>query len=77
MIANPPPASHAAQVHRVQAPTLLWAVRRALIGIAILTVVVSAAAWLLYASLDQEAEASADPSASAAISTKISDKRGY
>ncbi len=44
---------------RLQGHSLLgWALRRTLIGVAILTVTISAAAWLLYAAIDQEAEAS-------------------
>lgn len=40
-----------APAHRA---TLGWAVRRALIGLVILTVVVSGAAWLLYAAIEAE-----------------------
>jgi len=77
MNSDPPPVSPAANPRRVQAPTLTWAVRRALLGILILAVVVSGAAWLLYASLDQEAEASGDTRAAASMSTQTTDKRDY
>ena len=38
----------------------IWALRRALAGILILAVTVGGAAWLLYATIDQEAEASTE-----------------
>jgi hypothetical protein len=41
----------------VRAPTLGWALRRALLGLFILVVTVAAAASLLYASIDPEEEA--------------------
>ncbi len=41
----------------VTAPTLGWALRRALLGLFILAVSVAAAASLLYASIDPEVEA--------------------
>lgn len=37
-----------------------WAARRAIAGILILAVTVGGAAWLLYATIDQEAEASTE-----------------
>jgi hypothetical protein len=40
-----------------------WAVRRSLIGLAILTVVVAGSAWLLHASIDPAAEAPTTASA--------------
>ncbi len=43
----------------VTAPTLGWALRRALLGLFILAVSVTAAATLLYASIDPEIEAQA------------------
>lgn len=41
-------------------PGLAWAVRRALLGIAIMTVSVAAGACLLYFTIDPEAEARAE-----------------
>ena len=41
----------------LRAPTLAWALRRTLIGIVILTVTVTGAACLLYASIDPDVEA--------------------
>ncbi len=38
----------------------VWALRRAVAGILILVVTVGGAAWLLYATIDQEAEASTE-----------------
>lgn len=37
-----------------------WALRRALAGVAILAVSIGGAAWLLYATIDQDAEASTE-----------------
>lgn len=57
----------------LRAPTLAWALRRTLIGIVILTVTISCAAWLLYASIDPDVEAApaarAQPPAVPAIAT--------
>jgi hypothetical protein len=47
----------AGHVVAVTAPTLGWALRRALLGLFILVVSVAAAASLLYASIDPEVEA--------------------
>lgn len=40
----------------LKVPTLGWALRRTLLAILILTVSVSGAAWLLYASIDPDEE---------------------
>ncbi len=40
----------------VQAPTLAWALRRTLLGLFILFVFIAAAASLLYASIEEEAQ---------------------
>ena len=40
----------------LKVPTLGWALRRALLAILILTVSVTGAAWLLYASIDPDEE---------------------
>jgi hypothetical protein len=45
-------------------PSLSWALRRAALGIAIMTVAVTAAACLLYFTIDPEAEARAEGDAS-------------
>lgn len=49
--------------------TIGWALRRALLGIAILFVVISTAAWLLYASIDPALEAQNLGTASANAAT--------
>ena len=41
----------------------VWALRRTIIGIVILTVTIGAAAWLLNAAIDQDAEASTEAQA--------------
>jgi len=51
--AGAPAAARAASTRA----SLGWALRRALLGIAILTVVVAGAAWLLYSSIDPVQEA--------------------
>lgn len=57
----------------LRAPTLAWALKRTLIGITILTVSVTCAAWLLYASIDPTVEAApaarSQPPAGQPIST--------
>ena len=60
-ISTPTPTTAAAPV----APTIGWAIRRAVLGIVIMTVVVAGAACLLYFTIDADAEARAegDPSA--------------
>jgi hypothetical protein len=40
----------------LKVPTLGWALRRALLGVFILSVSVTGAAWLLYASIDPDEE---------------------
>lgn len=61
------------EVVALRAPTLAWALRRTLLGIVILTVTISCAAWLLYASIDPDVEAApaarAQPPAAAGLST--------
>jgi hypothetical protein len=47
-----PASVEGGDVVAVQAPTLGWALRRALLGVVILAVSVAAAASLLYASID-------------------------
>jgi len=44
-------------VAALRVPTLGWALKRALLAILILFVFVAGAAWLLYASIDPEADA--------------------
>lgn len=53
----------------VAAPTLMWAIKRAVLGLVIMTVVVAGAACLLYFTIDSDAEARAegDPSAKRGI----------
>ena len=55
-ISTPTPTTAAAPV----APTIGWAIRRAVLGIVIMTVVVAGAACLLYFTIDADAEARAE-----------------
>ena len=50
--------AQSAPVH--QTPGLAWAIRRAVLGIVIMTVAVAAGACLLYFTIDPEAEARAE-----------------
>lgn len=47
-------ASLAERRRGVEGLTLAWAVKRALFGLLILSVLITAAAWLLYASIEPE-----------------------
>ncbi|MDX2258348.1 MAG: hypothetical protein NW205_05460 [Hyphomicrobiaceae bacterium] len=51
------PGTSASEVKPVATVTAGWFVRRALVGIAMLTVFVSSFAWLLHAAIDPELEA--------------------
>lgn len=50
------PASEKVLLVKGRSPWV-WALQRALAGVAILAITIGGAAWLLYATIDQEAEA--------------------
>lgn len=55
------PASPAASGPPAAPSLVAWAVRRALLGMLILTIAVGGAAWLLHASIDPATEVQAAP----------------
>lgn len=63
-----PPAAKPALRVNGQSP-LGWALRRALLGLAILAVSIGGAAWLLYAAIDPDVEAGAEARAALRKST--------
>lgn len=62
-----------AQTQKISGPTLGWVVKRALIGMTILSVAVATFAYLLYAGIEPDRAEAADPPAQIATQAKPSE----
>jgi hypothetical protein len=75
MLTTATPARAEGHVVALKAPTLAWALRRALLGIVILVVFIAAAASLLYASIEPSEDEAPAATSSTGISPSLSGHR--